>query len=130
MIDLKTTAEHLNELAQGEFSASRDVYGQAFEAAAQDHANLLKHAVRLEANAKQMAAEIRQYREQREHMADLVFDLMEERIKEKITEVIEDDHPTDIYIRQAVCEMVNNGDLSVEIDHQNIELELRMDANY
>ena len=50
MIDLKTTAEHLNELAQSEFSASRDVHGQAFEAASEDHANLLKHAHQLEAS--------------------------------------------------------------------------------
>ncbi len=128
MIDLKTTADHLNELAQSEFSASRDVHGQAFEAAAKDHRNLREHAERLEASVERLSTEVRQYRDEQQHMADLVFDLMEDRIKEKITEVIEDDHPSDVYIRQAVADMVNTGDLSVEIEHQEIELSLN--ANY
>ena len=96
MIDFKTTAEQLNELAQDEFAASRGFYARAFQSAAQDLANLTAHALWLEERVAKLmqdqvdaATQMREYDREHEHIADIKEKLCD--IKSKIMEVIEDD---------------------------------------
>ena len=127
MIELKTNPDYLDQLAADHILDGRDATGSDLKAAALDHKNLQEYAERLELNIQKMSAEIQAAAEQRQQLADVLFDLMRDRIGRHIDRTLADrtdDDPTDDKIRETVKDMIRDGDLSVDVDYSNIELEL------
>jgi len=133
MIELKTNVEYLDQLAADHIQDGRDATGSDLKAAALDHRNLQEYAERLERNIQKMSAEIQAAAEQREALADLLFGLMHNRIGQYIDRTLADredeaDDATDDKIRQTVKDMIRDGDISVEVDYSNIELDLSINV--
>jgi hypothetical protein len=129
MIELRTNVEYLDRLAADTIADGRDATGSDIKLAALDHKNLQEYAHRLELNIQKMSAEIQAAAEQRQQLADVLFDLMRDRIGHHIDRTLADrdddtDDATDDKIRETVKDMIRDGDLSVDIDYSNIELEL------
>ena len=133
MIELKTNVEYLDQLAADHIQDGRDATGSDLKAAALDHKNLQEYAQRLERNVSEMSAEIQSFINQREQLADVLFDLMQHRIGHHIDRMLADreddnDDATDDKIRQTVKDMIRDGDISVEVDYSNVELELSINV--
>ena len=67
-----------------------------------------------------MSAEIQTHAEQRQQLADVLFDLMRDRIDRHLEKSNVDGDA----IRDAIKDMVRDGELSVDVDYSNVELEL------
>lgn len=133
MIELKTNVEYLDQLAADHIQDGRDATGSDLKAAALDHKNLQEYAQRLERNVSEMSAEIQSFINQREQLADALFDLIQHRIGQHIDRTLADreddnDDATDDKIRQTVKDMIRDGDISVEVDYSNVELELSINV--
>jgi hypothetical protein len=133
MIELKTNVEYLDRLAADHIQDGRDATGSDLKAAALDHKNLQEYAEGLERNIQKMSAEIHAAAEQREALADLLFGLMHNRIGQYIDRTLADredeqDDATDDKIRQTVKDMIRDGDISVEVEYSNIELDLSVNV--
>ena len=133
MIELKTNVEYLDRLAADHITDGRDATGEDIKAAALDHKNLQEYAERLELNIQKMSAEIQAAAEQRQQLADVLFDLMRDRIGQHIDRTLADredeaDDATDDKIRQTVKDMIRDGDITVEVAYSNVELELSIDV--
>ena len=133
MIELKTNVEYLDQLAADHIQDGRDATGSDLKAAALDHKNLQEYAERLELNIQKMSAEIQAAAEQRQQLADVLFDLMRDRIGQHIDRTLADredetDDATDDKIRETVKDMIRDGDISVEVDYSNVELELSINV--
>ena len=120
MIELKTNVEYLDQLAADHILDGRDATGSDLKAAALDHKNLQEYAERLESSIQKMSAEIQTHAEQRQQLADVLFDLMRDRIDRHLEKSNVDGDA----IREAVKDMVRDGDLCVDVDYSNVELEL------
>jgi len=133
MIELKTNVEYLDQLAADHIQDGRDATGSDLKAAALDHKNLQEYAERLELNIQKMSAEIQAAAEQRQQLADVLFDLMRDRIGHHIDRTLADreddtDDATDDKIRETVKDMIRDGDITVEVAYSNVELELSIDV--
>ena len=133
MIELKTNTDFLDRLAAEEIQAGRDGNGSDIKAAALDHRNLQEYAERLERNVSEMSAEIQSFINQREQLADVLFDLIQHRIGHHIDRMLADredatDDATDDKIRQTVKDMIRDGDITVEVDYSNVELEMSINV--
>ena len=133
MIELKTNVEYLDRLAADHITDGRDATGEDIKAAALDHRNLQTYAEGLERNIQKMSAEIQAAAEQREALADLLFGLMHDRIGQYIDRTLADreddnDDATDDKIRQTVKDMIRDGDIEIEVDYSNVELELSINV--
>lgn len=133
MIELKTNVEYLDQLAADHIQDGRDATGSDLKAAALDHKNLQEYAQRLERNVSEMSAEIQSFINQREQLADVLFDLIQHRIGQHIDRTLadrQDDHDdaTDDKIRQTVKDMIRDGDIEIEVDYSNVELELSINV--
>ena len=133
MIELKTNVEYLDQLAADHIQDGRDATGSDLKAAALDHKNLQEYAERLELNIQKMSAEIQTAAEQRQQLADVLFDLMRDRIGQHIDRTLanredDNDDATDDKIRETVKDMIRDGDITVEVDYQNVELELSLNV--
>lgn len=133
MIELQTNVEYLDRLAADHIADGRDATGSDLKAAALDHHNLQTYAEGLERNIQKMSAEIQAAAEQRQQLQDVLFDLMRDRINAQINAVLADreddnDDATDDKIRQTVKDMIRDGDISVEVDYSNIELDLSINV--
>ena len=120
MIELKTNVEYLDQLAADHILDGRDATGVDLKAAALDHKNLQEYAERLESSIQKMSAEIQTHAEQRQQLADVLFDLMRDRIDGHLEKSNVDGDA----IRDAIKDMVRDGDLCVDVDYSNVELEL------
>jgi hypothetical protein len=120
MIELKTNVEYLDQLAADHILDGRDAIGSDLKAAALDHKNLQEYAERLESSIQKMSAEIQTHAEQRQQLADVLFDLMRDRIDRHLEKSNVDGDA----IRDAIKDMVRDGELSVDVDYSNVELEL------
>jgi hypothetical protein len=120
MIELKTNVEYLDQLAADHILDGRDATGSDLKAAALDHKNLQEYAERLESSIQKMSAEIQTHAEQRQQLADVLFDLMRDRIDRHLEKSNVDGDA----IRDAIKDMVRDGELSVDVDYSNVELEL------
>jgi hypothetical protein len=133
MIELKTNVEYLDQLAADHIQDGRDATGSDLKAAALDHRNLQTYAEGLERNIQKMSAEIQAAAEQRDALADILFGLMHDRIGQYIDRTLADredatDDATDDKIRETVKDMIRDGDITVEVDYSNIELDLTIRA--
>ena len=133
MIELKTNVEYLDQLAADHILDGRDATGGDLKAAALDHKNLQEYAQRLEWNIQKMSAEIQTAAEQRQQLADVLFDLMRDQIGQHIDRTLADreddtDDATDDKIRETVKDMIRDGDITVEVAYSNVELELSIDV--
>ena len=133
MIELKTNVEYLDQLAADHIQDGRDATGSDLKAAALDHKNLQEYAQRLERNVSEMSAEIQGFINQREQLADVLFELIQHRIGQHIDRTLADredatDDATDDKIRETVKDMIRDGDITVEVDYSNIELDLTINA--
>ena len=133
MIELQTNVEYLDRLAADTIADGRDATGSDLKAAALDHRNLQEYAERLERNIQKMSAEIQTAAEQRQQLADVLFDLMRDRIGQHIDRTLADredatDDATDDKIRQTVKDMIRDGDITVEVDYSNVELEMSINV--
>ena len=133
MIELKTNVEYLDQLAADHIQDGRDATGSDLKAAALDHRNLQQYAERLERNVSEMSAELQSYKTANDELAANLFDLMRDRIGQHIERTLADreddtDDATDDKIRQTVKDMIRDGDITVEIDYQNVELELSLNV--
>jgi predicted RNA-binding protein Jag len=133
MIELKTNVEYLDQLAADHIQDGRDATGSDLKAAALDHRNLQEYAERLELNIQKMSAEIQAAAEQRDALADILFGLMHDRIGQYIDRTLADreddnDDATDDKIRQTVKDMIRDGDIEIEVDYSNVELELSINV--
>ena len=122
MIELKTNVEQLDGIAANEISAGRDSNGSDIKAAALDHKNLQEYAERLERNVEEMSAEIEKHK--------LLAVNLHLLIRDHIADQIEENPPAidDTQIARVVREMINDGEISVSVEYQNLELELSLDA--
>ena len=120
MIELKTNVEYLDQLAADHILDGRDATDSDLKAAALDHKNLQEYAERLESSIQKMSAEIQTHAEQRQQLADVLFDLMRDRIDRHLEKSNVDGDA----IRDAIKDMVRDGELSVDVDYSNVELEL------
>jgi hypothetical protein len=120
MIELKTNPDYLDQLAADHILDGRDATGGDLKAAALDHKNLREYAERLESSIQKMSAEIQTHAEQRQQLADVLFDLMRDRIDRHLEKSNVDGDA----IRDAIKDMVRDGELSVDVDYSNVELEL------
>ena len=133
MIELKTNVEYLDQLAADHIQDGRDATGSDLKAAALDHKNLQEYAERLELNIQKMSAEIQAAAEQRQQFGDVLFDLMRDQIGQHIDRTLADreddnDDATDDKIRQTVKDMIRDGDIEIEVDYSNVELELSINV--
>ena len=129
MIELQTNPEAIEKV----YIVSDTEHGDTLTGAAVDHRNLKEYAEGLERNIQKMSAEIQAAAEQREALADLLFGLMHNRIGQYIDRTLADreddnDDATDDKIRQTVKDMIRDGDISVEVDYSNIELDLSINV--
>ena len=122
MIELKTNVEQLDGIAANEISAGRDSNGSDIKAAALDHKNLQEYAERLEGEIVEMSEEIQKYKS----LAANLHHVMRDNIADQIAET----PPAidDTQIARVVREMINDGEISVSVEYQNLELELSLDA--
>ena len=129
MIELQTNPEAIEKV----YIVSDTEHGDTLTGAAVDHRNLKEYAEGLERNIQKMSAEIQAAAEQRQQLQDVLFDLMRDRINAQINAVLADredeqDDATDDKIRQTVKDMIRDGDISVEVDYSNIELDLSINV--
>lgn len=129
MIELHTNPEAIEKL----YLVSDTKHGDTLTGAAVDHRNLQEYAERLERNVQEMSAEIQSYKDQREGLADLLFGLMHNRIGQYIDRALteraeEADDASDDHIRETVKAMIRDGDITVEVDYSNIELDLSVNV--
>jgi hypothetical protein len=140
MIELKTNPDYLNRLAADHITDGRGGTGSDLQAAALDHKNLLEYAETLERNIQNMSAEMQTVVEQRQQLADVLFDLMRERIGKYIdfresclirtlADREEDtDYVLEDKIRQTVSDMIRDGEITAEVECSSIELDLTLNA--
>jgi ParB-like chromosome segregation protein Spo0J len=133
MIELRTTPEYLERLAADHISEGRNGTGSDLKAAALDLKNLREYAETLERNIQNMSAEMQTVVEQRQQFADVLFDLMRDRIGKYIDRTLADreedtDYVLEDKIRQTVSDMIRDGEITAEVDCSNIELELTLNA--
>ena len=129
MIELQTNPEAIEQV----YIVSDSEHGDTLTGAAVDHRNLQEYAERLERNVQEMSAEIQSFKDQREALADLLFGLMHNRIGQYIDRTLADreddnDDATDDKIRQTVKDMIRDGDIEIEVDNSNVELELSINV--
>ena len=129
MIELHTNPEAIEKL----YLVSDTKDGDTLTGAAVDHRNLKEYAERLERNVSEMSAEIQGFINQREQLADVLFELIQHRIGQHIDRTLADredatDDATDDKIRETVKDMIRDGDITVEVDYSNIELDLTINA--
>ena len=129
MIELQTNPEAIQEV----YIVSDTEHGDTLTGAAVDHRNLKEYAERLERNVSEMSAEIQSFINQREKLADVLFDLIQHRIGQHIDRTLADreddnDDATDDKIRQTVKDMIRDGDITVEVDYSNVELDLSINV--
>jgi uncharacterized protein (UPF0335 family) len=128
MIELKTNPDYLDQLAADHILDGRDATGGDLKAAALDHKNLQEYAERLERNVSEMSAELQSYKTANDELAANFFDLMRDRIDRQIlrhiTDHVEKSEADGDAIREAIKDMVRDGDLCVDVDYSNVELEL------
>tara|TARA_Y100000114_G_C11611560_1_gene255362 strand:- start:49 stop:480 length:432 start_codon:yes stop_codon:yes gene_type:complete len=143
MIELKTNVEQLDGIAANEISAGRDSNGSDIKAAALDHKNLQEYAERLEGEIVEMSEEIQKYKSLAANLRGGNVEMSEEIQKYKsfaanlhhvmrdnIADQIAENPPAidDTQIARVVREMINDGEISVSVEYQNLELELSLDA--
>ena len=118
LIELKTTADHLRELAQAELAASRDVHGNAFEAAAQDHAALQDHAERLQAQVERLNFTVVNQTAREDKLADVLFDLIDSRIEAKIMDILHNEGSSldPAQVRDILGDMISGGELAINVE--------------
>jgi hypothetical protein len=118
LIALKTTADHLRELAQAELAASRDVHGNAFEAAAQDHAALQDHAERLQGQVERLTLSLDNFGARQDKIADVLFSLMDSRIEARMMDILENESIAfdPERVRTVVRDMISDGELAINVD--------------
>ena len=121
MIELQTNPEAIEKV----YIVSDTEHGDTLTGAAVDHRNLQEYAERLERNIQEMSAEIQAAAEQRDQLADVLFNLMRDRID---SHYYQNDDTSDDKIRQTVKDMIRDGDISVEVDYSNIELDLSINV--
>ena len=129
MIELHTNPEAFEKL----YLVSDTKDGDTLTGAAVDHRNLQEYAERLERNVQEMSAEIQSFKDQREALSDLLFGLMHNRIGQYIERALteraeETDDANDDHIRETVKQMIVDGDITIEVDYSNIELDLSINA--
>ena len=122
MIELKTNVEYLDKLAADQIEAGMDATGSDVKAAAVDHKNLQEYAERLERNIEEMSAEIQKHKS----LAANLHHVMRDHIADQIAET----PPAidDTQIARVVREMIQDGEITVSVDYQNLELELSLDV--
>jgi len=127
MIELKTNPDYLDMLAADHINDGRDATGSDLKAAALDHKNLREYAETLERNIQKMSAEIQTHAENRQQLADVLYNLLSNRIAEEIEEATSDiidrldrleggDANSD-EIREEVRDMIRDGEIVVSIDY-------------
>ena len=130
MIELKTNPDYLDQLAADHILDGRDATGGDLKAAALDHKNLQEYAERLERNVSEMSAELQSYKTANDELAANLFDLMRDRIDRQILRHISDNveksEADGDAIREAIKDMVRDGELCVDVDYSNVELELSL----
>jgi len=122
MIELKTNVEQLDGIAANEISAGRDSNGSDIKAAALDHKNLQEYAERLEGEIVEMSEEIQKYKSFAANLHHVMRDNIADQIAENPPAI------DDTQIARVVREMINDGEISVSVEYQNLELELSLDA--
>lgn len=130
MIELKTNPDYLDQLAADHILDGRDATGGDLKAAALDHKNLQEYAERLERSVSEMSAELQSYKTANDELAANLFDLMRDRIDRQILRHISDNveksEADGDAIREAIKDMVRDGELCVDVDYSNVELELSL----
>jgi predicted nucleic acid-binding Zn-ribbon protein len=132
MIDLKTNPDHLHAIASNVRLTDQTDLAHDLDAAAHDIKNLRDYAERIERSVNQMSGEIQSIRTQRDDAArallaifrpeleKMVDELLEynrplEDLRERVERLENDDDKADD-IRREVREMIQDGDIVVNID--------------
>ena len=132
MIELKTNPDHLHAIASNVRLTDQTDLAHDLDAAAHDIKNLRDYAERIERSVNQMSGEIQSIRTQRDDAArallaifrpeleKMVDELLEynrplEDLRERVERLENDDDKADD-IRREVREMIQDGDIVVNID--------------
>ena len=122
MIDLKTDLDHLDGLAALYLADGLEETGKDIRAAAADLKNLQEYAEKLERNVSQMSAEVQSYKGSFGYdMTAGLCKFIDSRIADKLETQQLSDH-----IREVLKDMINGGDVCVDVDYSNVELEMTL----
>ena len=125
MIEVKTDIDYLDRLAADSIEAGRDATGADIRAAAVDIKNLKEYADRLERSINEMSAEINALTDAR---GDDIITLLDRRIDRAISKRLETENTSDETIRETVRDMIREGEVSVNLDYSNVELEVSLEV--
>ena len=125
MIDLKTDIDHLDGLAAQYLSDGLEETGKDIRAAAADLKNLRDHCIILEQQNAQVLHD--------NALADasagrLLLNDLQQLIDARIDAKLEEFEiaPDVERVRDVLKELINGGDVCVDVDYSNVELELTL----
>ena len=124
MIELKTDIDYLDRLAADSIEAGRDSTGADIRAAAVDIKNLKEHVEELERVNSQMRVEVDSYKGSFGY--DMTAGLCK-FIDERIGVKLETDQLSE-HIREVLKDMINGGDICVNLDYSRIDLDLSLEV--
>ena len=123
MIDLKTDLDHLDGLAALYLADGLEETGKDIRAAAADLKNLRDYAIQLERNVSEMSAQVQSFKDSAGHS---LLNELERFIDRRISERLEIEPNSDEHIRDVLKELINGGDVCVDVDYSNVELEMTL----
>ena len=127
MIDIKTDIDHLDGLAAQYLADGLEETGKDIRAAAADLKNLRDYAVQLERNVSEMSAQVQSFKDSAGHsLLNELERFMDRRISERFLNHLENEPNSDEHIRDVLKELINGGDVCVDVDYSNVELELTL----
>ena len=127
MIDIKSTIDHLDELAAQYLADDLTETGKDIRAAAADLKNLRDYAAQLERNIERMSADIQTLNDSAGN--SLVNELerfIDRRITSKL-DTLDLTQPAE-EVRDLVRSMIQDGEIVVTVDHSSIDLELSLEV--
>ena len=128
MIDIKTDIDHLDGLAAQYLADGLEETGKDIRGAAADIKNLRDHCITLEQQNAQVLHD--------NALADasagrLLLNDLQQLIDARIDLKLEEFNPRDAVphiesVREILKELINGGDVCVDVDYSNVELELTL----
>tara|TARA_R110000796_G_scaffold229605_1_gene346989 strand:- start:118 stop:498 length:381 start_codon:yes stop_codon:yes gene_type:complete len=122
-IEIKSDLDYLDQLAADSIAEGREEIAKDFRAAALDIKNLSEEAKRREERNEEL---IERLNTLEGNAGVVLINELEKMIDRKISERLEINGSTDDHVERILRELINGGDVCVDVDYTNLELELTL----